>query len=50
MKRYLGVLRGSLLCAPAQAEADIRKEAAYGTSIQHQDPRRTRNCGKAQAF
>jgi len=50
MKHYLGVLLGSLLCAPTQAEGASRRKPPFGTSIQNQDPRWTRNCGKAQAF
>ena len=43
------VLLGSLLCVPTQAEGASRRKPPFGTSIQHQDPRWTRNCGKAQA-
>jgi hypothetical protein len=37
MKRYLGVLLGSLLCAPTQAVRDIKKEAALW--YEHSTPR-----------
>ncbi len=50
MKHYLGVLLGSLLSAPTQAEGASRRKPPFGTSIQNQDPRWARNCGKAQAF